>query len=81
MLNPWMPYPYAPVSAVEHRVGGVKPYKDGEEGLTSASMIVVVEAPWPGDADKEKILAEIEAQGWNWAPTAAELLAGFGAAE
>jgi hypothetical protein len=72
MLNPWMPFPYTPVAGVEHRLGGIKPYRPGEPANPSAAVIIVVEVPWPGDDVKDQFLEDFNAQGWTWIPTAAE---------
>lgn len=55
-----LPYPFALVTAVEHRIGGIG-------GTTeSPGVIVVITAQWPGDHAKDRIVQEFESQGWSW---------------
>jgi hypothetical protein len=59
-INGHLPYPFALVTAVEHRIGGIG-------GTTeSPGVIVVITAPWPGDNVKDRVVQEFESQGWTW---------------
>lgn len=64
-LAPHMPHPDAAIAAVEHNLAGVRLADDGETER-SASVTVVVGAPWPGDALRDEVVRDFEGRGWTW---------------
>lgn len=63
-----LPYPFALVTGVEHRIAGVG------GSSTAAEVIVVITAPWPGDDVRDTVVQEFEGQGWAWHEARADRL-------
>lgn len=67
-LSSYLPHPHAAITAVEHNLAGVRLADDGETER-SASVTVVVSAPWPGDELREVLVRDFEDRGWTWRET------------
>jgi hypothetical protein len=67
-LNAEMPFPFSPVSAVEHRLGWTE--RDSADELVddSPSVMVVIRVPWPGDDEIDDVVQKFRERDWVWTP-------------